>query len=102
MNKTALVLAAFGATALTSGAAFAGSDWEAKLEAKFAAIDSNGDGIVSEAEYLAHKSAKASEHFAKVSGGDGSLTLTEAKAAYKAEYKARKAKYKDKKHGDKK
>ena len=100
MKKIALVSAAFGAAAFVGGAAMAGDDWEAKLEEKFNAIDANGDGSVSEAEYLAAKTADAREHYAKVSGGDGSLTLDEAKAAYKEKKKKHKKKMKEK-HGDK-
>jgi len=97
MKKLTIASAVFGVVAFSAGAAFAGDDWEAKLEEKFAAIDTNSDGSVSEAEYLAYKNAKVSEHFAKISGGDGSLTLAEAKAAHKAEYAKTKARHKKKK-----
>jgi len=100
MKKFAIVSAVFGAAAFVGGAAMAGDDWEAKLEEKFNAVDANGDGSVTEAEYLAHKAAEASESYAELSGGDGSLTLDEAKAAYKAKKEKYKAKKKEK-HGDK-
>ena len=62
-------------------------DWDAKMADKFAKIDSNGDGVVSEAEYMAYKSSGSSEKFAKLAGDDGQLTLDEMKAAYKSHKK---------------
>ena len=84
-----------GVLAFSAGAAFAGEDWEAKLEEKFAAADADGDGSVSEAEFMDHSAEKAREMYAEISGGDGSLTLEEAKAAHKEKY-AKKDKKKDK------
>ena len=92
MKKLALAASAVAIFALGSGAALAGEDWEAKLEERFAAADTDGDGVVTEAEFLARTEAKAKEAYAKLSGGDGALTLEEAKAAYKAEMEAHKKK----------
>ncbi len=64
----------------------------------FEKIDANADGVVTQAEYVAHKTeggkytaAQASESFTKVAGDDGSLTLAEMEAAM--EKKASKAKH---------
>lgn len=92
MTKYTFAAAAVALVTLGSGAALAGEDWEAKLEEKFAAADADGDGVVTEAEFLARTEAKAKETYAKLSGGDGALTLDEAKAAYKAEMEAHKKK----------
>jgi len=80
--KKALLLGASVAI-LGIGAASAGDSkkHEAKMAEKFA---------ISEAEYLAHKTEKARKHFSKVSGGDGELTLEEAKEARKKRYEKKK------------
>ena len=54
-------------------------DLDALREARFAEIDTNGDGLVSEAEFAAHASAqaaeRASEMFARLdSDGDGTVS----------------------------
>lgn len=90
MKKTTLAITVFGSLALAAAPALAGEDWEAKLEEKFAKADANGDGAVSEDEFLARVTEKASAEFAEMSGGDGSLTLEEAKAAHKARYEKKK------------
>jgi len=96
MKKTTLTITVLGIFAFAATGAIAGDKWEAKMEAKFTAIDANGDGGVSEAEYLAYKAEKARSSFAEISGDDGVLTLAEAKAARKAEYaKKRKKKRTD-------
>ncbi|MBI1392819.1 MAG: hypothetical protein GC152_08780 [Alphaproteobacteria bacterium] len=99
MKRIALLASLAGALALAAGGASAGEhgDKAAKMEAKFAKLDADSNGSVSEAEYIAHKrawhaekgkeftadaEAKAKEHFAKMSGGDGSFTLAEMKEAY--------------------
>jgi len=94
MKKFVIASAVAGVIAFSAGAAFAGEDWEAKIEAKFAAADTNNDGVVSEAEFLARHEEKAREKYAKMSGGDGELTVEEAKAAHKEHY----AKMKEKHH----
>lgn len=98
MRHIVIGSAVAGLLAFSAGAAVAGEDWEAKLEEKFAAADANGDGVVSEEEFVAQSVMKARESFAEISGGDGALTLEEAKAAHKAKYDKMKAKKKDKKH----
>ena len=52
-------LAIAGSALAFGGAAVAGEggDKEAKMAEKFAKIDANGDGAVSEDEYMAHKRA---------------------------------------------
>ena len=92
MNKLKLTAAILGVATLTATGALAGDKWEAKMEAKFSAIDANGDGGVTEAEYLAYKTEKARAAFSEMSGDDGVLTLAEAKAAQKAEYSKKKDK----------
>jgi len=89
--KKALLLGASVAI-LGIGAASAGDSkkHEAKMAEKFAAMDVDGNGTISEAEYLAHKTEKARKHFSKVSGGDGELTLEEAKEARKKRYEKKK------------
>ncbi len=93
MKKTTLALIA-GAGALAAASAFAehhekkeGYDWEAKLEAKHAEVDANGDGNVSGEEFLAYKKAEAEKEWAKwaeVAGDDGVVSLDEAKAHHAA------------------
>lgn len=83
----------FAAASLAFGAAVAiagntettDADWQTKLEAKFATIDVDADGAVSEAEYLDYKMAEAKAAFVAMGGEDGAVTLEEAKAAYLAE-----------------
>lgn len=111
MKKTIFTLTA-GAMALASSAAFAGhhegkkmskeekmAKMEAKLEEKFAKIDTNGDGSVSADEYMAYKTAEAQASWAEWTEGDadGVVTLEEAKAMQKAKWAEKKAKMKDKK-----
>ncbi|WP_425407839.1 hypothetical protein [Hyphococcus sp.] len=88
MNKTVFSLIA-GAGALAASSAIAGHheegkmDHEAKLEAKFAEVDANGDGNVSSEEYMAYKTAEAESEWAKwaeSAGDDGMVSLEEAKA----------------------
>lgn len=43
--------------------------------------DTNGDGVISEAEFLAHAKSKFAE---KDTNGDGSISKDEAKAAHEA------------------
>ena len=97
MKKLAITASAMGLLAFSAGAALAGDkNWEAKLEEKFAAMDSDGSGAISESEYLAAKSEKARKHFEKMAGDDGSLTLEEVKAAEKS-YREKKKKHKKEK-----
>ena len=91
MTTAILGAAAFGAVAAVAGEKGDG-DWEAKLEAKFAEIDADADGSVSEAEYLEYKAAEAKKSFAEMGGGDGVVTLDEAKQAYAAKMAEKKAK----------
>lgn len=80
-------------------------DMDKMVESHFAEVDANGDGSVTEAEYLDYKMAKAKEKFAKMAGDDGALSLEEAKAAHAAKMEKRKAKMKEhkgkmKEHGE--
>ena len=94
--KTKLVTGAFGVFAASAFAvAYAGSPAD-----YFNKIDADASGVITQAEYVAYKTAdgkysaeKASEKFAKVAGDDGEMTLAEFEEAVKASKK--------KKHGDK-
>lgn len=100
MKKTFALIA--GASVLAAAAAVAehhekkeGYDWEAKLEAKFAEVDANGDGNVSADEYLAYKRAEAEKEWAKwaeAAGDDGMVSLDEAKAHHEAKMADKEAK----------
>ena len=113
MKKSIFTLTA-ATVALAAGAAMAGdhgdkkkmsaeeykAKMEAKLEEKFAKIDTNGDGSVTSAEYMAYKTAAAEKDWAKWVDGDadGAITLEEAKAkqaAHMAEKKKKKMKKKE-------
>ena len=85
--SAAAIVAAFGAATAFAGEdkVAAEGDWQTKLEAKFAKIDVDANGAVSEAEYLEYKMAEAKAAFLAMAGDDGSVTLEEAKAAYLAE-----------------
>ena len=80
--KKALIAGGFTAT-LLAGAALAGDHAE-----KFAAMDTDADGIVTEAEFTAYALAggettaeEASAKFVVLAGSDGELTLAEMTAA---------------------
>lgn len=84
--KNAMIAGGFTA-ALLAGAAFAGDYAE-----KFAEMDSDGDTIVTEAEFTAYKTAdgettaeEAASKFAVLAGTDGELTLDELTAAMEVE-----------------
>ncbi|MEO1252090.1 MAG: hypothetical protein AAFW81_07085 [Pseudomonadota bacterium] len=112
MRKAIITLTA-GAAALAMGAAFAGHhegkkemSWEekeakamAELEEMHAKVDANGDGSVTEDEYMAHKAAEAAKKWAKWTEGDadGAITLEEAKAIQAARMAEKRAKYEEKK-----
>lgn len=88
MIASAAALAGLGAFAVAS----AGSP-----EDKFKKYDTNADGVVTEAEFVAVKTEggkytaeEASAKFAKVAGDDGEMTLAEMEAAVAA-HKAAKA-----------
>ena len=116
MKKTIFTLTA-GAMALASSAALAehhgdkkmsDADKMAKMEAKtaerFAAMDADGSGTVSKAEYMAAKAAEAEKDWAKGAeflGDDGEASLDEVKAYQAAEKAKKKAKYKAMKEGKK-
>nr|WP_070958771.1 hypothetical protein [Hyphomonas sp. Mor2] len=94
--KTKLLTGAFGLFAASAFAvAHAGSPAD-----YFNKIDADASGVITQAEYVAYKTAdgkytaeKVSEKFAKIAGDDGELTLAEFESAMKASKK--------KKHGDK-
>lgn len=80
--KKALIAVGFTAT-LLAGAALAGDHAE-----KFASMDTDADGIVTEAEFTAYALAggettaeEASAKFVVLAGSDGELTLAEMTAA---------------------
>ncbi len=85
LTSAILGVAAFGAAAAVAGHHEGAGEWEAKLEAKFAKIDVDTDGSVTEAEYLDYKMAEAKQAFLEMGGDDGAVTLDEAKAAYAAQ-----------------
>ncbi len=106
MKRTLLT---FGAAALVlTGTALAGHHEDGKkmhegekmsLEDKFAMVDTDGNGVITEAEFTAQGERATAEKFVKMSGGDGELTMAEVKA----HYEMKKAMHKDKmheKHGD--
>lgn len=109
MKKTTIALIT-GASALAAVSAFAehheksgDMDWEAKLEAKFAEVDANGDGNVSGEEFLAYKRAQAEKEWAKwaeAAGEDGMVSLEEAKAHHEAKMAEKEAMKKEKEEGD--
>lgn len=117
MKKSIFTLTA-GVMALAASAAIAGhhegdkkmskEDYKAKMEAKtaerFAAMDTDGSGTVSKAEYMAAKAAEAEKDWAKGAeflGDDGEASLEEV-MAYQAAMKAeKKAKHKAMKEGKK-
>lgn len=92
MKKTLLFVS--GLTLALAGAAYAGhhekkgegKDWDAKMEAHFKEVDANADGKVTEQELVDFMTAKAKKEFAEMSGGDGEVTLDEAKAHHKAKH----------------
>jgi Ca2+-binding EF-hand superfamily protein len=93
--KYAIAFAAVAA--LATSVAFAGErsgkgmdakDWDAKIESHFKEVDADADGQVTEAELVAYMTAKAKSDFAAMSGGDGAVTLDEAKAHHKAKHEA--------------
>ncbi len=94
--KTKLLTGAFGLFAASAFAvAHAGSPAD-----YFNKIDADASGMITQAEYVAYKTAdgkhsaeEASEKFAAVAGDDGELSLAEFEAAVKKSKK---------KHGDKK
>ena len=100
MTTAILGAAAFGAVAAFAGEKKGDGEWEAKLEAKFAEIDADADGSVSEAEYLAYKAEEAKKSFAEMGGDDGVVTLDEAKQAYAAKMAEKKAMKKEAAEGE--
>ena len=91
------VIAAAAAAAFAATAAYAGGEGKkgadaeamnAKVEAHFNEVDANADGQVTETELVDYMTAKAKSEFAEASGGDGVMTLDEAKAHHKAKHEA--------------
>lgn len=91
--KTKLLTGAFGLFAASAFAvAHAGSPAD-----YFNKIDADASGVITEAEYVAYKTADGkysaedvAAKFAKVAGDDGELTLAEFEAAVKAHKKHKK------------
>ena len=78
MKKFLMLTAAgliFQATPVLAGHHEGGEDHKGGM---FAKHDTNGDGVISEAEFLAHAKAKFAQ---KDTNGDGSISREEAKAA---------------------
>lgn len=71
-----------------AGAHKPAQDWEAMVEQHFKDVDENADGAITEGEMLAYAAAKAKREFDAASGGDGKVTLDEAKAHHKAKHDA--------------
>ena len=70
---------------------------EAKGKNAFEKMDTNGDGMVSEQEYVSHVQAQAKKRFAKKDkNGDGMLSKDEARQKMKDDKKDNKSKKKDK------
>jgi hypothetical protein len=101
MKKTTTFALIAGASALAAASAFAehhekkeGMDWEAKLEAKFAEVDANGDGSVTADEFRTYKLEQAEKEWAAWTEGDadGMVSLEEAKAHHKAKMAEKAAK----------
>ena len=95
LTTAILGAAAFGAVAATAGHHEGSETWATKLEAKFAEIDADANGSVSEEEYLAYKAAEARKSFVEMGGDDGEVTLDEAKQAYAAKRAEKKEKMKE-------
>ena len=95
MNKVILTLGA-AALAFTSAAAFAGEK-KMSIEDKFNKVDTNSDGVITEAEFTAQGERATAEKFAKMAGDDGELTMDELKAYYKKKHKEHDKKYKKEK-----
>lgn len=99
-------IAIVAATAIAATAAFAGEmgdkgiDWNAKVESHFKEVDANDDGSVTEAELVDYMTAKAKKEFAEASGGDGALTLEEAKAHHKGKHEAMMKEHGKMEHGE--
>lgn len=74
--KSLLLVAALGAGAAAPASAPAPSPTAAasKIEALFAVADVNGDGALSEQEYLDYSAAKARADYAKMSAGGVAVT----------------------------
>ena len=97
MKKLFLTLAAF---ALVSSPALAGDhehgDHDGKKHSYMEKVDTDGDGAISKAEFLASKEARFDKMDAD---SDGLITKDEMKA-YKSSMKEKYKKFKDKKRGE--
>jgi hypothetical protein len=102
-------IAAAAAAAFAATAAHAGGEGKmsadaeamnAKVEAHFKEVDANADGQVTEAELVNYMTAKAKSEFAEASGGDGVMTLDEAKAHHKSKHEAMMKEHKAMDHGE--
>lgn len=90
-KTTIIVSAAFAAGAFAPAFAGSAADY-------FTKMDTNADGVVTQAEYVSYKTAggkhtaeKAEASFTKMAGDDAQLTMAELEGAMKA-YKAKKKK----------
>jgi len=93
--KPVLVSMAFAAGAISIGVPLAlaqpATDGPPSAAEKFATMDLDGNGLVSEAEFVAYAADQhdatredASEKFAQIAGEDGMITLTEFEAVHTA------------------
>jgi Ca2+-binding EF-hand superfamily protein len=100
----AAAAAAFAATAAHAGGegkmSAAAEAMNAKVEAHFKEVDADADGKVTEAELVNYMTAKAKSEFAEASGGDGVMTLDEAKAHHKSKHEAMMKEHKAMDHGE--
>jgi hypothetical protein len=92
--KKLIATVSAAAIAFAGASAFAG---EKTMDEWFASVDTNGDGVISEAEYVADKEAYARKKFAKMAGDDGQLTKEDIKAYKKKAHKKHKKEKKEKK-----
>lgn len=100
--KYAIVLAAtaFAWTAAMAGEKAMDTDWDAKVEEHFKEVDADKNGSVTEQELVDYATAKAKKEFAEASGGDGAVSLEEAKAHHKAKHEAMMKEHGEKDHGE--
>lgn len=78
--RAAMLLAAAGVTALAMGVAVSPANAQPDLQSAFAALDANGDGVVSLAEFVNPQRALATDVTADQSPGAGRIAIASPKA----------------------